>query len=975
MLTLLLIETCDRLPRLLLPEEVDVFGNTSSSSTSLSFVNLFFCNIGQQKCVTNSKFESLTYELKHQGLQVCSFTNMSESKVYCEHCDVIFQTKNDYQSHCQGKKHKLNEQTAQRLEAAKRTVFVKGFDGRNSNCKQWLHSYFSHFGTVKQVTLNNRYAGDSANIEFQDLNAALKCLSMKFYPFERRSLTVRQYVYHPPKSEQMRMIHKQNEREEKQKKQTTYLHVMDLLTSARDVFDQIDKITENLKLTTDDEKVRASICDGLTKLFSKYFENCSVHQFGSSINRFGTKGCDLDLFLYFSNEKAAVTKPRVQLPYHKDIKTLKVDYGPLTAEQLKKIDVFDQVKLLAKIMSSRKTEYTDLVTIPSHRCPVIKFVHCSSGIKCDLSLNNRKALYNSLLLRFYGSESRVQKLVSAVRLWAKSHEIAGVGKGQVLTSYALTLLVLFYVMKKEPRIIPLVCDVDKCVSGTHRELVEYWECIVLSADAVLPASENTETVVDLLKGFFQFYTQKINWDTDALILWNNTIVSRADVSQDPFYITSKGGCMMLFDPYVLTHNVLGNVNESTRAKLIQEMKRAAEITSTWQSSGDIQPSSGPWGLAALLACDSENQTKKPETGVTHQTSTKKGHDHHTTKIEGEQDNGDFCIPIQPKPDIKSNQVLQSLAVKNHSSLSLQWCSLAHTMILHILKQVFFTQVTSIEETCIGAVSESYSSERNAKSPIGFSSCKRTSDEARLDQSPSGSSALLPSECNNEFSIENPMKRFCDGIGNTDINAEQHMPSESMESDVCPVNSDNCHSASELLPHSCSENNPNQPFNAGEPPHSENIIYSYSCKCKHKLWMGRSKLKKTRLSKCSLDGLKLELEISKLLFQEMEKLLNQIQLCLTSHQDSTQTSPPITPSHPEAQQKTTSAVRDPNEQDVEFTCSIQYMKTDSSLPFILIRLRPSSSCLNNFKNFYCSFRSIATRLVVSHLFDNSLVDMS
>ncbi|KAK6971169.1 speckle targeted PIP5K1A-regulated poly(A) polymerase [Biomphalaria glabrata] len=1004
---------------------------------------------------------------------------MSEGGISCAVCGVHFNSQRDYFGHCQGKKHKSNENLANLQEAAQRTVFVKGFNGYNPDCKNVLGLYFSVFGPVTKIKVNNKSGGSIANVEFQDLPSVAKCLSVRHHCLQGSPLFVKQYVFHLPKHEQMRMIHLQNEKEEEQKRQNIHSAVMKSLMSACNLTDQINQMTEMLKLTEDDEKVRALICDDMTVLFNRYFESCSVHQFGSSINRFGTKGCDLDLFLYLRSDLPYYKKPRVQLPFHKDIKTLKFDYGPLSTEQLSTMDLYDQIKLVAKILENRKKWYTDIITIPSHRCPVIKFTHHSSGIKGDLSLNNRKALYNSLLLRLYGSDPRIQKLVHVVRLWAKAHELTGgVGKFQVLTSYALTLMILFSVMKREPKVIPLVCEVDGSVKGAYREKVENWDCIVVPSDAVLPATDNKETVVDLLKGFFQFFSASVNWDTDVLMMWDSSIASRATISQDPFFTSTKAGCMMLIDPFVLTHNVLGNVNEKTRAKFIQEVKRAAEIMSPWPSSGELQPSSEIWGIAELLTVIPE-PPNSPDKSKGQVNSQKKTTDQHATKIEGEQDNGDFCIPIQPSPDTMASLQLKSQTEKNQQSIALQWCDLAHTMALNILSKVFLASITSLDEpdknVCISDVktagdsvtqtiesispsidsmtlsnnasiadvktagdsvtqtiesispsidsmtlsNDSPLSERNCQSTLGMSSCKRSSDEAKLDQLISRES-LHSSDLCRENMVENPMKRFCEGICENSISAEQMLPEPSED---CSPKSENIvvTRQNQLLN---SDADANCDLLSGDQPLSKNKISSYRCQCKYKLWIGRSKLKKNRLSKCSLE---FETQISQLLIQQMEKLLQKAQQLqiMQNESDSSQKSPSVpgssqqSPTNPDRGQQSASipdssqqspaipgsiqhsasipgssqqphpcsssggksaqkdappkssskagSVRktaEPKDEEVEFTCEIKYMKTDTMLPYILIKLRPTPVCLNNFKNFYYSFRSMASKLIVS-----------
>ena len=48
------------------------------------------------------------------------------------------------------------------------------------------------------------------------------------------------------------------------------------------------------------------------------------------------------------------------------------------------------VKRIGRVLR-HSTDFTRVESISGARCPVVKFVHSPSGIKCDLSVNNRLA--------------------------------------------------------------------------------------------------------------------------------------------------------------------------------------------------------------------------------------------------------------------------------------------------------------------------------------------------------------------------------------------------------------------------------------------------------------------------------------------------------------------------------------------------------------------------------------------------------
>lgn len=69
-------------------------------------------------------------------------------------------------------------------------------------------------------------------------------------------------------------------------------------------------------------------------------------------------------------------------------------------------------------------------------------------------LTFRMALRNTKLLQLLGQEVRLGPLTFTVRLWARTKDLSG--QGPRLTSYALTLLVIFYLQNTSPPVLPSI---------------------------------------------------------------------------------------------------------------------------------------------------------------------------------------------------------------------------------------------------------------------------------------------------------------------------------------------------------------------------------------------------------------------------------------------------------------------------------------------------------------------------------------
>ena len=65
----------------------------------------------------------------------------------------------------------------------------------------------------------------------------------------------------------------------------------------------------------------------------------------------------------------------------------------------------------------------NIQVIPKARIPIIKFKDPRSGLDVDISLDNRLAIHNSMMLKSYAQEERLQRLIQMVKYWASRRGI------------------------------------------------------------------------------------------------------------------------------------------------------------------------------------------------------------------------------------------------------------------------------------------------------------------------------------------------------------------------------------------------------------------------------------------------------------------------------------------------------------------------------------------------------------------------
>lgn len=145
-----------------------------------------------------------------------------------------------------------------------------------------------------------------------------------------------------------------------------------------------------------------------------------LHVFGSAVNGFGDASSDVDLVLEASREQLV--------------------------EALGLGDVRDRnlVPQALKALQKRFRKHRIFVEqrVLGAKVPILK-LWCGNTA-CDLSVNNLLPAFNTRLLKAYADiDGRAVKVVQEAKSWARQEGVHGAAHGN-LSSYALTLMVIFY---------------------------------------------------------------------------------------------------------------------------------------------------------------------------------------------------------------------------------------------------------------------------------------------------------------------------------------------------------------------------------------------------------------------------------------------------------------------------------------------------------------------------------------------------
>ncbi|XP_020290192.1 poly(A) RNA polymerase, mitochondrial-like isoform X2 [Pseudomyrmex gracilis] len=336
---------------------------------------------------------------------------------------------------------------------------------------------------------------------------------------------------------------------------------------------QIIDLYEALKLTDLEIRLRFHTACHLEQYVSRLFQNMRILPFGSSINGFGRKRCDLDLVLLRDETDERDNSKR--LVFHS--KPLKLDDRQETKEFL---------AMLANSMYYFIPGIQNVRRILEARVPIIKFHYEYTHIECDLSVTNMTGIYMSELLNIYGEiDWRVRPLVTVIRKWAKNQKLTSDSPGPWITNFPLSLLVLFYLQQKN--ILPSLKQLRSYSTTDDIRSTDGINCTFLRDIKNLPPEykykSNQDSLETLLYGFFEYYA-RFNFQSLGICIREGVPIRKP--SRSPLHIDN---------PLETSLNVCKNVNVSEVNRIIEKASDA-----TYMLAACDQSKNNSWGLMALL---------------------------------------------------------------------------------------------------------------------------------------------------------------------------------------------------------------------------------------------------------------------------------------------------------------------------------------------------------------------------------------
>ncbi|MGH0163446.1 UNVERIFIED_CONTAM: hypothetical protein FKN15_049047 [Acipenser sinensis] len=302
-----------------------------------------------------------------------------------------------------------------------------------------------------------------------------------------------------------------------------------------------------------EEQVREYILQNLEQFVKQEFDGAKLSLFGSSKNGFGFKQSDLDVCMTFE--------------------------GKETAEGLDCVRIIEN---LAKVLR-KHPGLRNILPITTAKVPIVKFVHMRTGLEGDISLYNTLALHNTRLLAAYASiDPRVKYLCYTMKVFSKVCDIGDASRGS-LSSYAYTLMVLYFLQQRKQPVIPVLQEIYDG-PGKPEEIVDGWNVYFFDDLSNLPNrwpqfGNNTESVGELWLGMLQFYTEEFDFKEHVISIRRKKLLTTFKKQWTSKYIVIEAGTVMR-----------RLISEWNVTQMVSDLSQVTVhlMASTWDETADHQ---------------------------------------------------------------------------------------------------------------------------------------------------------------------------------------------------------------------------------------------------------------------------------------------------------------------------------------------------------------------------------------------------
>ncbi|VDO94065.1 unnamed protein product [Soboliphyme baturini] len=338
--------------------------------------------------------------------------------------------------------------------------------------------------------------------------------------------------------------------------------------------DQIYELYERTKLSEVGLKIRFFLASAIEEIFRPFFPSAICKPFGSSVNGFGRRGCDLDVDIQLYNEP--------YLDVHATKSNGQFFYCCKQKPKESRHFVQNTLSTIGDVLNEFMPCYGDVQKILRARVPIIKFNHGIFGLSCDMTVENKsgykaaKALWNVCQLH-----PSIGPMLFFIRHWAKEVGITHETPGIWLTNFQIICLLIFFLQRHSPSLLPSLDRLEKRMT--------------------LPPSSPSPEVFQLIQEFFYFYAHQVDYRKYGLDLNTGTLVEKKDSS-----------LLYIRNPYESGHNITRNLSSDEWLNTLLSMDTALRLCEKADAMCRRRGSrNGDWGLLTLCNPVFYQERKKP----------------------------------------------------------------------------------------------------------------------------------------------------------------------------------------------------------------------------------------------------------------------------------------------------------------------------------------------------------------------------
>ena len=254
-------------------------------------------------------------------------------------------------------------------------------------------------------------------------------------------------------------------------------------------------------------------------------------------------------------------------------------------------EVKHKTKHVANILFSDSSErFKSAQPVVRAKTPIVRVKDRITGIRCDLNACTRMGVVNSAWVRLCTDwHPTIRHLLLVVKVFSMRHGLTGSGRGDHLTSYCLTVLVIFFLQTKS--ILHPVTVLQE-VSDLPEVQIMGYNFSFCRDQALLPPLQQPSIppLPSLLRDFFVYFSE-FTFGSKAVCPLLGEPVLLFSLRNGTFLHPRLAGCskgkskdrlktekvMVVQDPFELRRNIAANVSAPRLSRIVRTFEEAAKL--------------------------------------------------------------------------------------------------------------------------------------------------------------------------------------------------------------------------------------------------------------------------------------------------------------------------------------------------------------------------------------------------------------